>query len=443
MGSTSLTDAFLYNLFPHEGFVPQPVAIGGFTIFPPDDSQPERQRLAYASGVLYYDYQNILGNPCTLVLDAASGWIIDFYQFPVTVHALSEGPNTNLTLVGCSDGTVRNLVSGGVEQAGCLVATGVVNFGDARGFERIGDVFVRANVTPSSPMAFSMWSDLYATALTGYNPTAITGTGLVSTIVDFSSGFAKDANDISMIFTWLATTPNYLDLWQPSWIELPETSQDRPTDWSNGGDDGNKFYQGLLLEVDTLGRSKTFAVQDDQGVLHTPVEVPFSTSGQTIRSFTFNPPFTSHMVRIVTTDNVPWRLFPTGDGIGKWMAQPFPEASTFWGTEAFTYNLNGYIHAYQTNLSYIAADPITCNMTTDQGNFTIIFPPGGTGVNPVKVLVKWPRNKWKVASLSFSSPTPFYLWKNMTEHWIKQWDAQIAYTKINPFGGESSANAEI
>jgi hypothetical protein len=55
-GGKSITDEDLYNLFPHEGFKPQPVTIGGFTVYPPDDNFPQAQKMNVANGYLYYDY---------------------------------------------------------------------------------------------------------------------------------------------------------------------------------------------------------------------------------------------------------------------------------------------------------------------------------------------------------------------------------------------------
>jgi hypothetical protein len=53
-GCKSITDDDLYNLFPHEGMIPQPVTRGGFTVYPPDDTQS--QKMEVANGYLYYDY---------------------------------------------------------------------------------------------------------------------------------------------------------------------------------------------------------------------------------------------------------------------------------------------------------------------------------------------------------------------------------------------------
>jgi hypothetical protein len=141
-GAESITDADLYNLFPHEGRVPQPVTIAGQTVYPPDDLQPARQRMSCATGYLYYDYVDTTGIPRTLVFDiAANAWVWDVYQFPVRVHALEEGPNVNDVIVGCENGTMRRLDSFGVEMATAYVLMPSFNAGDGRAQKHWGDIY--------------------------------------------------------------------------------------------------------------------------------------------------------------------------------------------------------------------------------------------------------------------------------------------------------------
>jgi hypothetical protein len=144
-GSKSITDEDLYNLFPHEGNVPQPVTRGGFTVYPPDDTQPEAQKMACADGYLYYDYLDTSGTPRTLVFDiAARGWVWDVYQYPATVHALEEGAGVNGTLTGCVDGSIRPLTNTGAETTCCIVLTKCETAGDVRAAKHWGDIYCEA-----------------------------------------------------------------------------------------------------------------------------------------------------------------------------------------------------------------------------------------------------------------------------------------------------------
>lgn len=126
--SKSITDDDLYPLFPHENSdnglsVPQPVTRNGVTIYPPDDSQPQAQRFSVVNGFLYYNYLDMSSIPRTLVFNIKNfGWVWDVYQFPATIHASSEGLSQQGTLVGCADGSVRQLASGGTETGSTAIA---------------------------------------------------------------------------------------------------------------------------------------------------------------------------------------------------------------------------------------------------------------------------------------------------------------------------------
>lgn len=323
-GSQSITNATIYNLFPHEGHTPTAISIAGQTISPPDDTQPEKQKLRFATGYLYYDYVGLDNNPHTLVFDVeAEGWIVDLYQHTVTIHALEEGPNVNGVLVGCADGTVRTLATNGTE-TGVLswVATGSNTFGDARAFQRIGDIFIKASIVNGHPIALSIYTDQYSTLLSsGYAPTSLIGfSSLAPTIVDFTAGGGLDANDIAIVLSWDTNSANYLDLWQPDIIQLPETTQDRVTDWGDVGGTGAMWVKGLLLEADTFNVSKALTIEDELGNFHAPDQSPITLNGQQKVVLSFSTPFITHLARIVTTDGVPWRVWGY-----TWVSEPYAE----------------------------------------------------------------------------------------------------------------------
>jgi hypothetical protein len=112
IGSQSITDDDLYPLFPHEGSTPVPVIRNGITIFPPDDTKPQMQKFGMQGNYLYYDFVGIDGEPHTLVFDTEHmGWVWDMYDPAATIHAGNQGESQQGNLVGCSDGSIRLLVS--------------------------------------------------------------------------------------------------------------------------------------------------------------------------------------------------------------------------------------------------------------------------------------------------------------------------------------------
>jgi hypothetical protein len=144
-GAKSITDEDIYNLFPHEGLKPSPVTRAGFTVYPPDDTQPQAQKMNVADGYLYYDYLDVTSTARTLVFDiAAMGWVWDVYQYPVSVHMLEEGPNVNGVLCGCFDGNARVLVDSGPETCTSVLMLPCFNAGDTRAEKRFGDLYIEA-----------------------------------------------------------------------------------------------------------------------------------------------------------------------------------------------------------------------------------------------------------------------------------------------------------
>lgn len=142
--SQSITDEDLYPLFQHENSAPPAIiTIAGYTVVPPDDTQPQLQRFSYSLGYMYYDYVGIDNNPYTLVFDeAAQGWVLDNYTPDATIHAPDEGQSIGETLVGCSDGSVRLLSSAGNETATAVFLTPSFNKGDTRATAKFADLYI-------------------------------------------------------------------------------------------------------------------------------------------------------------------------------------------------------------------------------------------------------------------------------------------------------------
>jgi len=94
------------KLFPHEGgpgvSITLPAGFGG-PLLPPDTTQPNKWRLSYADGYLYFDYPDPNGIPNTLVYDTETeSWGVDVYNPFVTLHYGEEGAGVHSILLGTS-----------------------------------------------------------------------------------------------------------------------------------------------------------------------------------------------------------------------------------------------------------------------------------------------------------------------------------------------------
>lgn len=436
----------IYNLFPREGFTPSPITIGNYIVYPPNDSVPDAQQLSFANTVLYYDYQDSEGNYRTLVYDLlAKGWSVDAGQNPFSVHSWEEGNVLDTVMVGTFDGggvgSVRTLGTGNAETATSVVIPGSQNAGDARAFKRVGDVFIKALVTASNPITVALWANRYLQSLSGFSPTSLTGTGsLLPYVVDFTAGFGNDLIDVGVVLSWNTNSSNVLDLWQPDFIMLPESTQDRPTDWGDLGNPGTNFVQGLVIEANTFNSAKAIAVEDELGALHTPNESPFTLNGQQKIALSFTPPFISHIGRIVSTDGVPWEMWGY-----QFISQPYPELAINWSTELMAYG-KGWGHLRMMNVTYIAPQPVTIVLFFDQWptiTLTNILPATSSQLYPTKTKIQVPANKSKLVGITLSSSQPWRCFMPQMEFWWGEWGRGGGYNIVQPVGGAANQGAEV
>ena len=174
LASQSITDEDLYPLFAHEGSTPVPIVRNGITIYPPNDSLPERQKSQIVNSYMYWDYVGLDDLPHTLVFDvAAMGWVWDLYDYPVTVRASNEGESIQGTLVGCDDGTIRQMVStGAVESASGTVVTPAIGGAGWQSMYELTIEYASNDVVTITPIAVDVNNGSYAP-----NPLTLPSTG--------------------------------------------------------------------------------------------------------------------------------------------------------------------------------------------------------------------------------------------------------------------------
>ncbi|MFZ0706258.1 MAG: hypothetical protein WAM71_11685, partial [Candidatus Korobacteraceae bacterium] len=186
----------IYNLFPHgEPTAPSPVVIGGNTVYPPDDTKPNAQTMAFIPGYIFYDYQDTNGDPRTLVYDIeAKGWNVDVTDPVANCHALAVADNQ--ILLGCVDGTVRAFDATATEAGSVIVSTGSANGGSPRTTKRIGGAFVRALAAAAITPEF--WANRYGRQITGTSPATLgTNAAEADYLVDFTAATGADVLDLA------------------------------------------------------------------------------------------------------------------------------------------------------------------------------------------------------------------------------------------------------
>ena len=338
----SLTDADLYNVFPHEGIAGSAVTYNGVSILPPDYAQAPKFRLTCANGYLYATYPYIGGSgtyaPVLVCNLRTKAWSIDDYTnslaqgqvetvYQIEQTAESQGVRNPVVLMArlqpgllaCRVCVQTDLTNDDGQAISCKVATFEFDGGDKRAPKQWGDVFVDC-LPASNPLGITVTPmSLGATVAA---PTTIPTNGS-RVRVPISVGGIVVSDFLGAFFQWtddftrqLAAT--HLYLWQPSLTVQPAYA----LSWTSFGTAfGGKGYQHLrqltLAWVSTAPVTITAVPFDGQA----PVPIVVPSSGGAYRKVTF--PFSANkglLFEFTASSPAPFQIFNDDSElyVGEW-----------------------------------------------------------------------------------------------------------------------------
>src|SRR5574337_9347 len=452
--SESLTDADLYNLFPHEGvFPPAFITYAGQSVYSPNYQYAASFRLAVVNGYLYFDYLDSTGVQRTLVCDLRrKAWSVDSFVGPaITIHAgtndpaASSGAPLGATLnqqlyMGDTSGAISIEVTPpdpAGEQVSWIVATREIMGDDLRSRKLWGDV-AAVLITPNTNthMSAVLLGSFFGTVGFPLN----TGQPQFPTVLSLNGEVFSRALGVYINGTDRGT-PTELLWWQPSYIPQPEDIIDRFGDWDEAGAAGAKFFQGFLLEADTGNITKGLIIRDADTMTVQPFDSALGTNvikhnGQQTKAYTFVHPFVAHLVRYEgASDSVDWRLY----GI-KWVTQPTPESVLQWIGQPTSFGLPGYMHVRQAMFTYNAPAPLTWTWTVDGVAYNYTIPPT---VGYAKFQVPFGPVKGLVWQPSITSTQPFQIWSEDIEVIVGPWGRTSPYITTKLIGGSLGPEVRI
>jgi len=449
----SLTDADLYNLFPHEGVAGESITYGSVTYQPPDYSRAGSFRLETGNGFLYATYQDSSGVYHTLVYDRKrKAWSLDAYGTAVsTVYHPEQQEGTVQTSTALYGMLMYGTTNGIVAQQqdrhndlstpiSCVVATMEWDGGDVRAGEQWGDLWLDS--TPVSaiiatPMALGtqVSSPVVVGPQTSRLQTPISlGGELLSDFLGLMTTWTDDFTSI--------TSPTKLHVWQPSLISKPETIQDRFTDWYQTGNGDTAapaaWWQGFILHCDTFNTVKGLAVRDAD-TLTTHVFTPtVQHNGEQSKAYSFNTPFIAHLVRIEPTDSIPWRFFDV-----EWISQPTPEVAETWQAQGTSFGFNGYSHIQRIVGAYAATQPVTLTITSFDGQSPSAITLPSTDGAYQKILQVLTANKGQLYFFKAVSASPFQMYLDDFEIKVGNWGRSDGYLTYKSLGGRRGDEAHV
>lgn len=331
----SLTDTDLYNLFPHGGSSGNNVVRGSITFYAPDYSRAATFRISVREGIIYALYQDSNGIPRVLIGEIRGeviAWSTDAYADSMTAVYSIEQPKGTLELapslypavvMGSNAGRIfkfQDFTGDNNNGITAKVGTPEWNGGDFRSDELWGDQYVDV-VAPAGMTVTPVYQGNSVC-----NSTVIAASNNRQ-FVPVSLAGGQLLNFLGLDLTWTdyagnQATPTRLHGWQPSFIQKPETTQDRFGDWYDFGQ--ASYVRGLILHADTFGQNKNISVRnaDNNALMQfsggpAPGIINHNNEQQIAYYFT---PFVAHMLRDEPQDQVPWRKF----GI-EWIKDAWPE----------------------------------------------------------------------------------------------------------------------
>lgn len=430
---TSITDDALYPLFPHEGA--QPV-VPIYGVYPPDFSTAQglaSMKLAYADNSVYFIYLDVGGVYRCLRYDIdRQGWFFHIYNVPPSIIYQEEGEGVDSVLLGTFTGLVNQVVESPSDALGnaitCLVQTPSDPIGLPRTNKLYGDVFL--DIDPQGVGVSVVAATQEGTVM---QPAQVFASGSrVHPIYDLENGDGVIGRNLGLVVSWSSATETpVLYEWTPSYVVKVEDTEQRATDWDNGGFNGLKFVQGMRLTADTQNLPTVLQVQSDTGT----VEVAGVTcvhNGQVTIAYSW-PPFMGHELRIVPSGENPIRIYAV-----EWIFEPMPDLAVLWQTQGTTHDLPGFHHHRDGYIAVYSPVPqtLTLGLQTSQGTAGYTF---AVGVGQTRVYLVLGANKSNLTAYKVSGPTAFALFQRDCELRVKAWGDTGPYVSKNPFGDISRA----
>ena len=449
----SLTDADLYNIFPHDGVPGGNATYNGNTVYAPDYTRASAFRLSVVNNYLYAIYQDTNGIYRTLVLDLVRmAWSVDVFPIaypPTVIYQPEQQSGGLLSLVALYPLIAIGTVSGQVYQQqdlanddgipiACVIATNEWDGGDIRAGEQWGDLW--AYLTPAAAAGVVLTPMSLGAPVAA--PTTIpSSASVVQTPVSLGGELLSDF--MGAQFAWTddystQTAPTVIQAWQPSFIPKPETITDRFTDWYDGGTEEAKYIQGFRLHADTFNAVKGLVAVDSDTLSVHAFSPAVQQNGESISVYSFNAPFIAHLVRLQSQDQVPWRFFDLD-----LIHEPTAEAAETWQTQGTAHGLQGYMHLKQVSPCYASTQPITLTITSFDGQSPqpIVLP--ATGGAMQKIAFMCTANKGQVFFYKATSSAPFQLFLENWEIEVGGWQRQDNYLRYRNLGGPTGDQARV
>lgn len=199
-------------------------------------------------------------------------------------------------------------------------------------------------------------------------------------------------------------------------------------EYSNLGHDGDKYMQGVLLDLDTLNVATSVRVEyDGAQVGHTHT---ITNNGRRSEWIAFTTPFVARLVRIVdAVTGVPIKVIAAD-----WVFNRESPSVKVWETQYTSLDIDGWKHAFQYRLALACSDTVTLETYIDGGTLMSTHTIASTsGVKVLTAPLVLPARKFKLVKFRLTCASDFRMYVRDLVVQAKGWN-DGDYRIVRPFG---------
>jgi len=445
----SITDAKLWPLF-------NGIQVEDY--YPVDYNYPESMHLEVHNEELYFVYRDTSSRRMIAVFNLITpAWrIYDFTQpvtttlYPSTVYSEDITPNNRLLLGTHTNGTAHAFDLAAVSDAGAPIyahiRTGSLTQGKPRQDKLYGDVILDLSIGDDVDGAVSVVAYLNdaTEALAALSVPSLVnnypGDNVrMRRVIDPFGTEPRQARNVALDLSWISNVgasgfATQVYFGGPSFIEQPDTTIDRPTDWDVLGRLTDKYVKGILIECNTFGSNKSVIVEGD-GVAVVTLQV--SANGRRVLEFSFSQ-FKARLLRIRPTDPGSWIIYTV-----RWIYDEEPCSLRHWETQELDHGVSGYktlLYAYITIYSTAVVTLTTTlynHSTAGSLSSAVVetYTLPSTNSQKLQLFVPFNARKGMLIKYEFDSEESFHLYREESCVYLQVWGGD-AFSVVHPFGND-------
>lgn len=429
-----LTNESLYNLFIHNGVFPSSITLipnpiftsDGTIVNPPDFTKPNELRLFDSNEYIFFRFIDTTNKQACLVFDKRiKDWIsYDTYlNDSVNVFYQEEIQSTSKLLVGI-DGAIGifNSATSREDSIDSTVLPFFSDFGDSNLLKQLDEIVIDADQGIGG-LSYYIFRD----SGIGLNFIAIPGDvnhkrqKFVKTIGTANTNI----KNIVTRYTWKLNS--LVKLYEQQYYYIPREDKifDRPSDVSNSNLMQDKWYQGIIITADTNGKDKTLKFLNDAGILKSTIII--NTTGKQTLSRSFPIPFISHSITRISDDGIDWIFYDE-----EYKFDVEPELGTVWQPQETSFGIPGFKVIQRIGFPIRSTSDGILRITYD--GFEEIYPLSDTKGRKKKQYFFLQARKGILIGLRVEADKPLRVYENDFEFWIRQYNSELDYQIIKPFG---------